>query len=178
MSRRVDGDSEAVLLADAFPPDARSAVREAMREYLHFVQAEDWPAMAAGRANVQLLPPGLAAGLSALLSFVPTTSGQRIAQQRTVVAIEEMLDARRNRIILSNTAIALIQWQVIAILGALIMVTVAMVHIDRIATVGINLFIIATAIAACLVLLMVHDRPFTAGGSTVQPDAFREIGLD
>ncbi len=89
-----------------------------------------------------------------------------------------MLDARRNRIILSNTAIASIQWLVIGVLVALIMVTVAMVHIDRIATVAINLFIISTAIGACLVLLMVHDRPFTAGGSTVQPDAFREIGVD
>ena len=79
---------------------------------------------------------------------------------------------------LSNTAIASIQWRVIAILVALIMMTVAMVHIDRIVTMGVNLFIISTAVAACRVLLMVHDRPFAAGGSNVPADAYREVGVD
>jgi hypothetical protein len=169
---------EAVLLADARPPADRSAVRGALRTYLHAVQAEDWPAMAEGRASVQPLPPGLTAALGALLSFAPATPGQQVAQQRAVIAVEQILDARRNRIMLSNTAIASIQWRVIAILVALIMMTVAMVHIDRIVTMGVNLFIISTAVAACRVLLMVHDRPFAAGGSNVPADAYREVGVD
>jgi ribosomal protein S20 len=169
---------EAILLADALPPGERSAVRGAMREYLHSVQAEDWPAMAEARARVQPMPPSLTQALEALLSFVPTKPGQQMAQQRAVIAVEQILDARRRRIILSNTAIASIQWLVIAVLVALVMLIVVMVHVDRMVTVGVNLFVIATAIAACLVLLMVHDRPFAAGGSTVQPDAFHEIGVD
>jgi hypothetical protein len=31
---------------------------------------------------------------------------------------------------------------------------------------------------SCLVLLMVHDRPFATGGITVQPNALREVGVD
>jgi hypothetical protein len=29
----------------------------------------------------------------------------------------------------------------------------------------------------CLVLLMVHDRPFAAGGITLQPRPLRDVGL-
>jgi len=169
---------KAVLLADALPPADRSALRGALRTYLHFVEAEDWPAMAKGRAGVQPLPPGLTAALGALLSFAPTTQGQYVAQRRAVIAVEQTLDARRNRIMLSNTAISSIQWLVIAVLVTLIMVTVTMVHIDRTVTVGVNLFIISTAVAACLVLLMVHDRPFAEGGLNVSSDAYHEIGVD
>jgi hypothetical protein len=34
-----------------------------------------------------------------------------------------------------------------------------------------------TAVAACLVLLMVNDRPFATGGITIEPAALREISI-
>ncbi len=169
---------EAVMLADALPAGPRAALRDAMRNYRQYVEAEDWPAMMAGRASLRRLPPNLAEAMKGLLSFVPTEPGQQVAQQRAVVAIEQVLEARRNRILLSNAAITRIQWLVIIALDALILVTIAMVHIDRRATTAINLFIFSTAVAACLVLLLVYDRPFSAGGAAVQPDALREIGFD
>jgi len=52
-----------------------------------------------------------------------------------------------------------------------------MVHIDRLTTAGINLFIFSTALGAAVALLMVDDRPFAAG-NTVQPTVLRDIGLD
>jgi hypothetical protein len=58
------------------------------------------------------------------------------------------------------------------------LLTIAMVHIDRPATVAVNLLVLSTAVAACLVLLMVDDRPFAAGGITVQPVARRELSPD
>src|SRR5207244_770055 len=41
-----------------------------------------------------------------------------------------------------------------------------------------TLFIVSTAVAASLVLLMENDRPFAAGGITLTPTAFREIVLN
>jgi hypothetical protein len=38
--------------------------------------------------------------------------------------------------------------------------------------------LLSTGIAGCLVLLMVNDRPFNAGGITIQPDVLREVGHD
>jgi len=53
-----------------------------------------------------------------------------------------------------------------------------MVHIDRLTTAGISLFMFSTALGPCVASLTVDDRPFAAGGNTVQPTALRDIGLD
>jgi hypothetical protein len=116
--------------------------------------------------------------MAALLSHMPSTPGHQIAQQRAVIAMEQALQLRRDRILLSKAAIAPLQWYVIIVLFALILLTIAMVHVDRPATVAINLFLYATAVAACLVLLMVNDRPFAAGGITLQPEALQAITPD
>ena len=80
-----------------------------------------------------------------------------------------------SRVLLSQAEIAPIQWAVILVLATLILVTIAFVHIDRRLAMGITLFIFATALAICLVLLLVYDRPFSAGGFTVRPAVLRAV---
>ena len=94
------------------------------------------------------------------------------------MALEQAIEARRDRILLSKAVIAPIQWNVVVLLSVLTMATIVMVHIDRPLTAAINLFIFSSAIAACLVLLTVNDRPFAAGGITVQPVALRAMSPD
>jgi hypothetical protein len=166
---------ESVLLADALPETTRTAVRAAIRQYVEFVVADDWPAMAQGRATLRRIPPGLSDAMHALLSAAPAEIGQQVAQQRAVIAIEQALEARRQRIVLSQTAIAPVQWVVIILLDALLLVTIAIVHIERHTASAVSMIILSTAIASCLVLLMVHDQPFGAGGITLQPNALREV---
>ncbi len=168
---------ESALLADALPGDTRTAVQGTIQTYLRFVEAEDFPAMAAGRASLRR-PPGLSEAMSILLAFVPVAPGQQIAQERAVAAVAHALEARRSRILLSRTAISSIQWLVIVILDVLILLIIAMVHLGRRSTAAVNLVIFSTAIAACLVLLIVNDRPFAAGGFTVQPRELLEIGRE
>lgn len=170
--------SEAVLLANALPEDMQKTLRAALKQYLGFTETDDWPAMAQGRASLRRTPPGLTDGMTALLSFVPASPGQQVAQERAVIAVEQALEARRHRIVLSQATIAPIQWVVIFVLDALILLTIAFVHINRRATAVVNLIAFSTAVACCLVLLMVHDRPFAAGGITIQPDALRNVSLD
>ena len=146
-----------------------------MKTYLEFAETEDWPEMAQGRANLRQLPPGLPVAIRSLVSFMPATPGQQIAQQRAVVALEQALEARRSRILLSKASIAPIQWIVILTLDGLMLVTLAMVHIDRPAAAVSSMLVLSTAIAATLVLLLVYDRPLSSGGITLQPIALREI---
>jgi hypothetical protein len=47
------------------------------------------------------------------------------AQERAVVAIERALEARRNRVRLSQVEIAPIQWVVVVVLATLILLTIA-----------------------------------------------------
>jgi hypothetical protein len=169
--------SETVMLADTLSTEVGRSVRGDVTRYLHFVETRDWPAMGSGAATLAESPPGLTEATDTLLAFAPTTPGQRIAQERSVAAVEQVLEARRQRVLLSRATIAPIQWLVVVVLVALLLVMMAMVHLDRPRTVAINLFIFSTAVAACLVLLMVNDRPFASGGFTIQPDVLREAGV-
>jgi hypothetical protein len=167
---------EAIFPADALPGSLRDAVRGGFGEYLRYVEAEEWPAMTAGHATLRTSPPGIENMLTALLSFVPGKPTEQFAQESAVVAVKHALEARQNRIMLSGVVISPVQWAVILTLDVLVLLTIAMVHIDRRVTAAVNLFTFSSAMAACLVLLMANDRPFAAGGITLEPAALREIG--
>ena len=85
-----------------------------------------------------------------------------------LLAIEQALEARRNRIRLSQAEIAPIQWIVIVVLAVLVLSTLAMIHIEIRLAMAVTMFIFSTAVALCLVLLMVYDRPFGAGGFIIE----------
>jgi hypothetical protein len=178
VAQEANAISEIVLFAGALPEATRGAVRAGLQKHLQFIEAEDWPAMLAGHASVGRLPPGLMEAKIALLAVSAKDSGQRIAQERAVGALERALEARRGRILLSSAVVAPAQWMVIFALDALILTTLAMVHIDRRVTAAAGMFVFSTAVAACLVLLMINDRPFSFGGFIVQPDALRQVGLE
>ena len=169
---------ETILLTESLPADVRTGVRQAVQRHLDFIESEEWPAMASGRATLQSIAVELAEAMTALLSFAPVQSNQRLAQERALVAIEHALEARRNRVLLSQAEIAPVQWAVILVLATLILVTIALVHIDRRLAMGVTLFIFSTAVAICLVLLLVYDRPFGAGGFTVGPTVLRAVVPD
>ncbi len=166
---------EAIMLADSLPAGVRTDVKSRITDYLTFVDQRDWPAMAKGKANLHDLPPGLPQAIASLLAFRPQSAGQQIAQKRAVAAIEQALAARRSRILLSEAAIGTIQWVAVFVLCALVLVTIAIIHVDTRVTCGINLVIFATAIAVCLLILMVNDRPYAPGGNTVTPHALHEL---
>jgi uncharacterized membrane-anchored protein YhcB (DUF1043 family) len=166
---------ETILLTDSLPADIRTGVRQAVQRHIDLIHSEEWPAMARGKATLESIAVGLAEAMTVLLSFTPAQSNQQLAQQRALVAIEQALEARRNRILLSQAEIAPIQWSVILVLAILVLVTIALVHIDRPLAIGVTLFIFSTAISICLVLLLVYDRPFGAGGFTVRPTVLRAV---
>ena len=169
---------EAVLLAETLPQEVRASVREAIKRHLHFIETEEWPAMARRQASLQSVAVGLAEALNAVLSFAPTQANQQLAQQRAVVAIEKALEARRNRVRLSQAEIAPIQWAAIGMLAVLILLTIAMIHVESRLAMLITMLIFSTAVAVCLVLLVVYDRPFGDGGFVVRPTVLRDVVPD
>ncbi len=168
---------DTVLLAEVLPDEMRTKVRSGVKAYLHFIDTEDWSAMSKGHANLRRPPPGLTDAMNTVLAANLSGSGQQISQQRIVIAIQQALEARRQRIFLSEASIETTQWVAIFILAFLMLIAIRIVHADRIAAAA-NLFIFSSAVAACLVLLIVSDRPFSAGGVTLQPGALHEIAPD
>jgi Protein of unknown function (DUF4239) len=171
------GLRQAMLMSAVLPPDTRDAVRKEFGNYLRFVDQIDWPAMLRGQEDIRQTPQGLPDALTILLSYVPQQPGQQLAQSRAVAAIEQVLQARRSRILLSEAAISPAQWIVIIVLDALVLLTIGTVHASRFTTAAVNMTIFSTAVASCIVLLMINDRPFNTGGIAVQPTALHELGL-
>jgi len=167
---------KAALFADGLPPEIRTKAVAALQQHVNFVIAHDWPEMAILR-EPDANSPGLTSAIAELLSFTPVNPNQQLAQQRVIAAIEQAFEARRNRIQLSQTEIASIQWVVILVLALLIFMMTAMTHIGRPVVMATALFMFSTAMAICMVFLMTNDRPFAAGGITMTPEAFRKIVL-
>jgi len=171
------GIRAAVLISSVLPSDTRDALRKELGNYLHFVDQVDWPAMLRGQEGVRQTPTGLPEALTILFSFVPQQPGQQLAQSHAVVAIEQVLQARRKRILLSEAVISLPQWMVIFVLDALVLFTIGTVHGGKSTTAAVNMALFSTAVASCVVLLMINDRPFNSGGIVVQPTALHELGF-
>jgi hypothetical protein len=165
---------EISMLANSLPPDIKARVREAIGRHLEVVVSEEWPAMAEGRVSLRAYPPHLEEAMNAVLSFAPVGTNQELAQNRALVAIEDAVEFRRYRVGLSRAEIAPIQWTVIAVLSGMILITIAVIHINRKLAMAIALFVFSTAVAVCFVLLLVYDRPFGSGGFTLLPTAYGE----
>jgi hypothetical protein len=130
--------------------------------------------MAEEHMSLRSFPPHLEEAMGAILSFAPVGADQQLAQNRMLIAVEDALEFRRNRVGVSRAKIAPIQWAVIVVLAGMIGITIAAIHIHARLAMAIVMFIFSTAVAMSLVLLMVYDRPFGLGGFALPPTAYRE----
>ena len=97
-----------------------------------------------------------------------------MAQREMVAALETALDARRERIIVSESRINWAKWTGVALLAALTLLAIAFVHSEKRATTAIAMGIFASAVAVCLLMIASQDRPF-AGPFAVKPDALVQV---
>jgi len=174
VGREINALREAVMLANSLPEDVRTRVRGAIGKHLDAVASEEWPAMAEEHISLRSFPPHLEEAMSAILSFAPVGANQQLAQNRILIAVEDAVEFRRNRVGVSRAKIAPIQWAVIVVLAGMILVTIAAIHIHARLAMAIAMFIFSTSVAMSLVLLMVYDRPFGSGGFALPPTAYRE----
>jgi hypothetical protein len=98
------------LLATSFPTEYQVQLRELVRRYIADVVAQEWPMMARGTANLRAIPGVLAEALQATLALNPSSEGQKTAQRDIATALETALDARRQRIIISESQVNLLKW--------------------------------------------------------------------
>ena len=178
IGREVGELREVVMLSNSLPGEVRTRVREAIGKHLDAVAAEEWPAMAEGGVNLRSFPPHLEEAMGALLSFAPVGPSQQLAQSQALIAVENAVEFRSNRLGVSRTEIAPVQWTVIVVLSGAILVTIAAIHINARLAMAVAMLVFSTAFAICLLLLMVYDRPFGLGGSTLQPTTYREAMPD
>ncbi|MEP6687295.1 MAG: hypothetical protein ABJC36_03040 [Gemmatimonadales bacterium] len=164
----------AILLADQFPGEPATRLRALIRQHIQTATTKEWPAMASRNVTLSLVPVALADALRLSLELEPHTAGQTIAQRELVTALQTALDARRQRIVLSGSSVNAVKWGALLVQAALILLTIALVHCDNPATNRLILGIFATGVAAAIVMIAAHSRPFS-GAIAVRPTLLLQV---
>lgn len=165
---------EAVVVAEALPLHMRNALRDDVRHHIDSVVREEWPAMEKRRQNLQQ-PATLDRAFMDLLSENATQGTQQLAQRHVLEAVEVALDARRQRILLSQASVGSTKLSVLVVLACLVLGTIAIVHAGNRRAQAITVGTFAAATAAALIVILVYDRPFGGGGISIEPTALIEV---
>jgi len=163
-----------VLLAAAFPDDQRVRIYGLINRHIAEAVNEEWPAMAEQRASLSILPKALLAELRDTLAVRASDDSQRAAQPEMLRALQTALDARRQRIIISESSVGAVKWAGILLQGLCMLIAIAMVHSDNRLACGISLTLFATGIAVSVLLIAAYSRPFT-GENSVRPDLLKQV---
>jgi Protein of unknown function (DUF4239) len=126
------------------------------------------------RATLSTLPADLIEALHSTLTLKPVDDSQRTAQPEMVKALHTALDARRQRIVISQSTVGTVKWAAILLQGLCTLVAIAMVHSDNRLTCAIALTLFATGIALSLLLIAAYSRPFT-GEISVGPKLLKQV---
>jgi len=163
-----------VLLAGEFPGAPEARMRKLVRRHIQQAVDEEWPEMARQGATLAVVPHPLADLLRVALGLRPAEPGQIVAQRELVTSVENALDARRQRIIVSESSVNGAKWGAVIALAILTLFGVAFVHSDSRLGAAIAMTLFASAAAACVVMIAAQERPF-AGPFAVEPTALVEV---
>ncbi len=176
----VNGEASAlrsvVVFAAELPPPLEQQIRGLLREYIEDAARREWPLMARRAAELGPAPRPLASALHLVLHFVPESAGAQVAQQQLASALERVLDARRQRILISLSQVNWLKWTCLLVQAACALLLVALVHAERRAAL-LALGIFATGVAACVLVIVAHDRPFI-GQISVTPAPLLQVLAD
>ena len=163
-----------VLLAGSFPGEQEASLRALINRHIEEAVNQEWPEMARQHATLVDLPVSLIEALKSTLALKPVDDGQRTAQHEIVAALQKALDARRQRIILSQLTVTPVKWAALLLQALCTLIAISMVHSDNRLTCGMALTIFATGSAASLLLIAAYSRPFT-GEISVRPDLLKQV---
>jgi hypothetical protein len=163
-----------VILAASFSREYEVQIRELIRRYITDAATQEWPMMSHRAATLRAIPGVLAEALHATLAVMPSSEGQKTAQREIATALETALDARRQRIIVSQSQVNLLKWSCLFMQAVCALVAIAMVHSDNRLASLIAMGIFATGVAASMLLILAHDRPFT-GEISIKPDPLLQV---
>ena len=164
-----------VLLAGTFPEEQKTRIYALIDRHIEAAVNEGWPAMAQQRATLSTLrATALIELLQDTLTLKPADNSQRIVQTEMVKALHTALNARRQRIAVSQSGVGRVKWAGILLQGLCTLIAIAMVHSDNRLASAIAMTLFATGIALSLLLIAAYSRPFT-GEISVRPDLLRQV---
>lgn len=163
-----------VVVSAVLPEESQAALRKLVRDYIQYTASTEWPMMAEGVATLNISPPALNKALQLTLSLPVDTPGQQTAQREVVASLEQALEARRERILISRSEVNGVKWACLAILAVCLLLTIAFVHCDNRLTSAVAIGLFSASLATTVLLILAHDRPFT-GEIAVTPEPLLQV---
>jgi hypothetical protein len=163
-----------VLLSAEFPGEPEARMQSLVRRHIRQAVTQEWPAMADADASLDVVPGSLAELLELALRLRPDGPGQVVAQREIVTSLETALDARRQRIIVSQSSVNWARWGAVFALAILTLFAIAFVHSDNRLGGVLAMALFASAVAVCVLMIATHDRPF-AGPFRVNPTVLVQV---
>ena len=166
--------SASLVAAASFPGPTSMRMDALVDRQIKDAATKEWPAMRDQRATLTAVPAPLVQALRLALRIDPANQRQVTGQRELVSSLENALDARRQRIIVSEGTINWVKWLAVVTLGALTLIAVACVHADNRRTAAIAMAIFGSAVAVTLLLIASQALPFS-GEFGVKPDALLQV---
>jgi hypothetical protein len=174
VNREASALRSVVLLVHAFPGEPETRMDTLVRRHIRAAAEEEWPAMAHERATLTVIPTPLAQGLQLAIGLSPRTEGQKAAQREIVDSLQTALDARRQRIIVSESSVNWVKWTGVILVALLTLIAIAFVHSDNRLTAALAMGIFAAAVGVSLMLIAAQQRPFS-GPFAVRPEVLIQV---
>ena len=159
-----------VLLAGSFPQQ-RMSIYALVNRHIDESVNKEWPKMAQQRMTLETLPTALIEALHDTLALKPTDDSQRAAQSEMVKELHTALDARRQRIVISESALGTVKWVGILLQGLCTLVAIAVVHSDNRIARALTLTLFAIGVAMSVLLIAAYSRPF----SSIGPNLLKQV---
>jgi Protein of unknown function (DUF4239) len=164
----------AVILSADLPPDLGIRMRGLIRRQIEAAVDDEWPAMEEQRADLTVIAKPLSDALHLAVGFDTRSDSEALVQRELVTALQDAFDARRERIVVSESGINFVKWAGLIALAALTLFAIALVHSGNATSARIALGVFAAAVAVVITMLASQDEPF-AGQFGLDPDVLEQV---
>jgi hypothetical protein len=176
---KIIADDEASEVAEIFwmahqlPQPEGRRIQELARSYCRVVVEEEWPLMEKGKAS-----PRAWATLDDLRdsvqSFQPTTEAQVALYQEALGRMDELADARRERLLAADEGLPGILWVVLIIGGVFVVGFTYLFGMENNLTHVLMVATLALIISLALFTVAALNYPFR-GDVHIAPEAFKQV---
>jgi Protein of unknown function (DUF4239) len=163
-----------VIFAASFPGEPEMRLSALVHDYILEAETQEWPMMARRVATLRITPRQLGEALQLTIALQPGNPGQQIAQREITAGLESALEARRQRILISQSEVNLVKWLCLILQAICAFLAIAIVHSDNRLASRSAMFLFATGVGASILLILAHDRPFT-GELSVGPEPLLQV---
>ncbi|WP_249159051.1 DUF4239 domain-containing protein [Bradyrhizobium tropiciagri] len=172
VSREASALRAVVLLSAGLPAENGAKLRGLVRAYIEQAKTVEWPMMARQTASLHGSPPSLVEALQLVIAL--KGQDQQVVQRELISALQSAFDARRQRIIVSQAEVNAVKWWCLYLLAVCEMLALAMIHCENRLASALTLGLFTTGVAAAVLLVVAHDRPFT-GQISISPEPLLQV---